>query len=285
MKLSTLFLTAIIILLGLFSFQSSAHASVPLPKFKPIPTVASEVIRAENIIMMPPVLDSDEPSVPIEKVTRNVLNNSDQFSSLNMNANNDKLRSEELPSDSLSDAVAALDAQAWKDIECLTEAIYFESVGEPVLGQVAVANVIMNRANWNVNEREPHERHRIEFSGDICDVVAFKISRTAKKAIHTENKKKKKKKWIEKTYTTCAFSYRCERGFHAKLQAVKKKERWNEIKKLAKETYIRYNSGENVDPSQGATHYHASWMKKYPWWSRHYKKTKQIGLHIFYTTP
>lgn len=29
------------------------------------------------------------------------------------------------------------------DIECLTEAIYFEARGEPFIGQLAVANVIM----------------------------------------------------------------------------------------------------------------------------------------------
>lgn len=253
MKLSTLFLTAILI-------QSSyaAEIKVPLPKFKPVAPDA--ITRVENVITMEPVLDSDESPVSMETITENILGTRVE---------------PEFPS---VEPPYVLTEQARRDIECLTEAIYFESVGEPREGQIAVANVIMNRANWNENERKPHERHRIEFKGGICDVIAFNISRTYKKPVV----EKKKKKWIQKTYTTCAFSYRCERGFHAKLQRVKKKERWNEIKALAKETYIRYNSGENVDPSNGATFYHATWMKRWPWWSQNYEKTTTIGLHVFY---
>lgn len=264
MKLSTLFLTAILI-------QSSyaAEIKVPLPKFKPVAPDA--ITRVQNVIVMEPVRDHDESPVSMKTVTENILGTrrESDFSSVDISTD-----------DGAGDTTPyVLTEQARRDIECLTEAIYFESVGEPREGQIAVANVIMNRANWNENEREPHERHRIEFKGGICDVIAFNISRTYKKPVLVE---KKKKKWIQKTYTTCAFSYRCERGFHAKLQRVKKKERWNEIKALAKETYIRYNSGENVDPSNGATFYHATWMKRWPWWSQNYEKTTTIGLHVFY---
>lgn len=35
---------------------------------------------------------------------------------------------------------------SYQDVECLAEAIYFEARGEPVAGQVAVAQVILNRA-------------------------------------------------------------------------------------------------------------------------------------------
>lgn len=276
MKLSMLFLTAIVAVTFPFTHAASAaEIKIPLPKFKP----AAEVTRVENVVTMEPIVDSDESPVSIEEVTENIIGSSQEkyFSKVDIKEND----LSPLPTPPV------LSEQARRDIECLTEAIYFESVGEPVAGQIAVANVIMNRANWNVNEREPHERHRVEFSGGICDVVAFKISRTYSKPVivKTNKKKEKKKKWVQKTYTTCAFSYRCERGFHAKLQRVKQKERWNEIKALAKETYIRYNSGENVDPSHGATFYHATWMKRWPWWSKQYEKTKVIGLHVFYKIP
>jgi hypothetical protein len=261
MKLSTLFLTATLIGLFPLQFSHAAEIKIPLPKFKPAP----EVVRVENVIIMEPVLDPDEAPVTIEKVKENVLGTKESdFSSKDIVE-----KEETIPAIALSD-------QARRDIECLTEAIYFESVGEPVAGQIAVANVIMNRANWNENEREPHERHRVEFKGGVCDVIAFKISRTYSKPVV----QKKKKKWVQKTYTTCAFSYRCERGFYTKLQRVKQKERWNEIKALAKETYIRYNSGENVDPSRGATFYHADYVA--PWWRKTYEKTTKIGAHIFY---
>ena len=45
------------------------------------------------------------------------------------------------------------------DIECLTEAIYFEARGEPFIGQLAVANVIMERVR----------DHR--FPPTVCEVV------------------------------------------------------------------------------------------------------------------
>lgn len=232
----------------------------------------AEVFSVKNVVMMKPVLEKDEAPVSIEDVQKNIeehyLEDDNQFSHVIIN-----------DEDMFEPPQTFLTEKARRDIECLTEAIYFESVGEPREGQIAVANVIMNRANWNLNEREPHEKHRIEFSGGVCDVIAFKISRTYTKPIIVKAKERKKK-WIQKTYTTCAFSYRCERGFHAKLQRVKKKERWNEIKELAKETYIRYNSGENVDPSNGATFYHADYVA--PWWRKTYEKTVKIGAHIFY---
>lgn len=172
-----------------------------------------------------------------------------------------------------------LDEDAERDIYCLTEAILFESLHEPEKGQIAVANVIMNRASWNETQRAPRERHRIEFSGSICDVVAFKISKKYTKRVGS----RRHAKMVHGTRTTCAFSYRCERGFHSKLQRYQKREEWNEIKTLATEAYLRYNSGENEDPSGGATFYHANYVK--PWWRKVYAKTTQIGAHIFYRIP
>jgi len=46
---------------------------------------------------------------------------------------------------------------------CLTQAIYFEARGEPVLGQYAVAEVVMNRVD------SP------DFPDDVCAVVAHDL--------------------------------------------------------------------------------------------------------------
>lgn len=64
--------------------------------------------------------------------------------------------------DSLADAVAAQDViaeTAADDLRCLASAIYFESKGEPMAGQLAVAQVIMNRAKSG------------RFASDLCGVV------------------------------------------------------------------------------------------------------------------
>ncbi|MEG8014913.1 cell wall hydrolase [Sphingomonas sp. 22R3R2A-7] len=62
--------------------------------------------------------------------------------------------------DTLAEAVAAQDnAAADEALECLAGAIYFESKGEPLTGQLAVAEVIINRAKSG------------RFPTDVCAVV------------------------------------------------------------------------------------------------------------------
>ena len=62
--------------------------------------------------------------------------------------------------DSLDEAVAAQDAEVANDaIRCLAGAIYFEAKGEPLSGQLAVAQVVLNRARSG------------RFPPDVCDVV------------------------------------------------------------------------------------------------------------------
>lgn len=62
--------------------------------------------------------------------------------------------------DTLAQAVAAQDSAAASEaLQCLAGAIYFESKGEPLTGQLAVAEVIINRAKSG------------RFPSDVCDVV------------------------------------------------------------------------------------------------------------------
>ncbi|WP_240663564.1 cell wall hydrolase [Sphingomonas sp. UV9] len=62
--------------------------------------------------------------------------------------------------DTLAQAVAAQDSAAADEaLQCLAGAIYFESKGEPLTGQLAVAEVIINRAKSG------------RFPTDVCDVV------------------------------------------------------------------------------------------------------------------
>lgn len=62
--------------------------------------------------------------------------------------------------DTLADAVAAQDVTAEDEaMRCLAGAIYFESKGEPLSGQLAVAEVILNRAKSG------------RYPPDVCGVV------------------------------------------------------------------------------------------------------------------
>lgn len=62
---------------------------------------------------------------------------------------------------SLTDLVARIDApeQLSRQLECLAGAVYFESRGEPLSGQLAVAQVVINRAASGL------------FPADYCGVV------------------------------------------------------------------------------------------------------------------
>ncbi len=62
--------------------------------------------------------------------------------------------------DTLAQAVAAQDAGEVSDAQrCLAGAVYFEAKGEPLAGQLAVANVIINRSKSG------------RFPSDVCGVV------------------------------------------------------------------------------------------------------------------
>ena len=76
----------------------------------------------------------------------------------------------------LPDAASIADHDEWS---CLTEAIYFEARGESLRGQIAVAEVILNR------------RDSPEFPGTICEVLDQGVQKRGK----------------------CQFSYNCD-GLH-----------------------------------------------------------------------
>jgi N-acetylmuramoyl-L-alanine amidase len=52
-----------------------------------------------------------------------------------------------------------------REVECLAQALYFESRGEPLLGQMAVAHVIFNRVQHH------------QFPGSVCGVVSQRNSK------------------------------------------------------------------------------------------------------------
>lgn len=74
-------------------------------------------------------------------------------------------------------------AQAHRELRCLAKAIYHESRGESVTGQMAVGQVVLNRVNHD------------DYPDSICGVVYQKT--------HVSGK------------TTCQFSWTCKRSIKA----------------------------------------------------------------------
>ena len=107
--------------------------------------------------------------------------------------------------------------------KCLADAVYFESRGESLRGQMAVAQVVMNRV---FSGRYPH---------DVCGVVY-------QNAAH---------------YLACQFTFACE---GRNLRRIDEPHMWEQAKRIAKDTL---DGKIWLTEVGYATHYHASWVRPY----------------------
>ena len=144
-------------------------------------------------------------------------------------------------------------------VMCLAINIYHESRGEPFRGQVSVAHTVMNRVE---SQRYPN---------NACDVVH--------QGPITESWKTKQFKDLadsERVYfpvkNKCQFSWYCD----GKEDKIVNEKSFLKAMKVALYVY----SGKSKDPTNGATHYHATYVK--PYWASHMKHQVTIGRHMFY---
>jgi len=132
------------------------------------------------------------------------------------------------------------------ELACMATAIYFEARGEPMVGQVAVAQVIMARVN---DGRYPNT---------ICEVVKQGYYYSWNPEIPIPDK--------------CQFSFWCD----GKPEKIKDKDAYFWATEVADAVMV----GTLYDTTQGATHYHAYYVQ--PSWSKKFTQTVRINDHIFY---
>ena len=132
------------------------------------------------------------------------------------------------------------------ELACMATAIYFEARGEPMVGQVAVAQVIMSRV---YDERYPDT---------VCDVVKQGYYYSWDKTIPIRDK--------------CQFSFCCD----GKPETIKDEDAYFWATEVAQAVMV----GTLYDTTQGATHYHAYYVQ--PSWSKKFTRTVRINDHIFY---
>jgi len=131
------------------------------------------------------------------------------------------------------------------EIECLATAVYFEARGEPVKGQIAVANVILNRVE------SPY------YPDTICGVV-YQNS-------HRRN--------------ACQFSFACD----GKTKKITETKAYKTAKALAQKIFAcDEECHASALPIARSTHYHADYVT--PRWAKKLERTGKIGRHIFYYT-
>jgi hypothetical protein len=129
---------------------------------------------------------------------------------------------------------------------CLAQAIYHEARGESREGQLAVANVIINRAMSK------------KFPSTICGVVF-------------QNADKGRYK--------CQFTFACD----GRSDLGRERAAWNRSMKMAEDAFYEFQKGERPDVVPASTlYYHTTAVA--PRWSRTFNRVAAIGSHLFYAT-
>lgn len=135
------------------------------------------------------------------------------------------------------------DANAAAELKCLSDAIYFEARGESYNGQIAVAEVILNRAELPA------------FPNSVCGVVYQGQHRMF----------------------ACQFSFVCD----GKPEVIGDQRAYRRAQEIAKLVLGGERRGVSAGGGKDkATHYHASSVS--PSWSQAFKRTATIGEHVFY---
>jgi len=138
---------------------------------------------------------------------------------------------------------------SYRNIQCIAANIYHEARGESIDGQLAVANVVMNRVHSN------------KFPNTPCDVVKQKIKIRGK--------------------TICQFSWYCD-GKKDVIDIDKTYKVNYDYARIAKFQIIALlvNTGIIKDNTDGALYYHANYVN--PKWATKFTMVAAIDNQKFY---
>ena len=134
---------------------------------------------------------------------------------------------------------------------CLALNTYHEAKNQSLVGQVATAQVVMNRV---ADDRYPNT---------VCEVV--------KQGPHRPSWENPEKEYPVKH--RCQFSWYCD----GKSDIPKNEKAWKKAQDYA---YLVLYNRINLDVTEGATHYHATYVR--PAWAKTKTRTTRIEKHIFY---
>lgn len=134
---------------------------------------------------------------------------------------------------------------------CLALNTYHEAKNQSMIGQIATAQVVMNRVE---DSRYPNT---------VCEVVKQGPTRPSWKDPNKRIPVKHR----------CQFSWYCD----GKSDIPKNRKAWKKAQDYA---YLVLNNRIRIDVTEGATHYHATYVK--PSWAKTKTRTTRIETHIFY---
>ena len=134
---------------------------------------------------------------------------------------------------------------------CLALNTYHEAKNQSLVGQIATAQVVMNRVEDD------------RFPNTICEVVKQGPTRPSWEDPEKEYPIKHR----------CQFSWYCD----GKDDTPKNEKAWRKAQDVA---FLVYYNKIQLDVTEGATHYHATYVR--PAWAKTKKRTTRIEKHIFY---
>ena len=146
------------------------------------------------------------------------------------------------------------------ELYCLAQNIYFEAKSEPLAGQYAVADVVLNRVQ---DTRYPNT---------ICEVVREgPIRESWKTRQHADLAPKERIYYPVKN--RCQFSWYCD----GKSDTIRDSDAWRMAQIIA---YNIVHTDKMRGITEGATHYHADYVS--PKWASKIQLVGSISTHIFY---
>ena len=134
---------------------------------------------------------------------------------------------------------------------CLALNTYHEAKNQSLIGQIATAQVVMNR----VEDKR--------FPNTVCEVVKQGPTRPSWEDPKKEYPIKHR----------CQFSWYCD----GKPDIPKNEKAWQKAQDVA---FLVIYDKIKLDVTEGATHYHATYVK--PSWAKTKTRTTRIESHIFY---
>ena len=134
---------------------------------------------------------------------------------------------------------------------CLALNTYHEAKNQSLVGQIATAQVVMNRVEDN------------RFPNTICEVVKEGPTRPSWEDPNKEYPIRHR----------CQFSWYCD----GKDDTPKNEKAWRKAQDVA---FLVIYDKIKLDVTEGATHYHATYVK--PSWAKTKTRTTRIESHIFY---
>ena len=139
-----------------------------------------------------------------------------------------------------------------KAVTCMAKNIFFEAAIESTAGKLAVAHVTLNRVDSN------------QFPNTVCEVVyeGPHYTHSSGKSFPVRDR--------------CQFSWYCDGKGDDPREGSRL---WEDAQELAK--YVLLRQEELPDITDGALHYHASYIDA-PKWAKKTKITTKIDTHIFY---